>query len=136
MLTPMGGVWGGLCPQPRHMGGVLPLRCHQYFFFFCHLLHTPREERDRASGYRKRGPKPKRLPLQVTTVSEPPPSSCPACPHLHVHWSSSSLTHPTQHHPVLWNYWPWVRFSSCIKATCGIGAREDSLCWGRHVASF
>lgn len=47
----------------------MSLRCHS-FFFFCHLLCTPREERDRASGYRKRGPKPKRLLLQVTTVSD------------------------------------------------------------------
>lgn len=51
------------------------LGCHS-FFFFCHLLCTPREERDRASGYRKRGPKPKRLLLQVTTVSELPPPTC------------------------------------------------------------
>ncbi|XP_017658244.1 chromobox protein homolog 7 isoform X2 [Nannospalax galili] len=39
-------------------------KCHQCFFFFCHLPRTPREERDRASGYRKRGPKPRRLVLQ------------------------------------------------------------------------
>lgn len=60
------------------------LGCHS-FFFFCHLLCTPREERDRASGYRKRGPKPKRLLLQVTTVSELPP------PHLHASWPSLHL---------------------------------------------
>uniref|UniRef100_A0A8B9B9M5 Chromobox 7 n=1 Tax=Anser brachyrhynchus TaxID=132585 RepID=A0A8B9B9M5_9AVES len=35
------------------------------------VAYEEKEERDRASGYRKRGPKPKRLLLQV--------ASCPAC---------------------------------------------------------
>lgn len=75
-------------------------------FLFCYLPHTSREERDRASGYRKRGPKPRRLLLQVTTASEPSASPCPTlpCPHpLHVHWPLGPLSHPTQHPRVLWS---------------------------------
>ncbi|KAB1269581.1 Chromobox protein-like protein 7 [Camelus dromedarius] len=37
------------------------------------MAYEEKEERDRASGYRKRGPKPKRLLLQVT-----PPALVPA----------------------------------------------------------
>ncbi|CAO2601722.1 Chromobox protein homolog 7 [Lemmus lemmus] len=42
------------------------------------MAYEEKEERDRASGYRKRGPKPKRLLLQVTTVSEFPASAAEA----------------------------------------------------------
>uniref|UniRef100_A0A8C5YXJ5 Chromobox protein homolog 7 n=1 Tax=Marmota marmota marmota TaxID=9994 RepID=A0A8C5YXJ5_MARMA len=42
------------------------------------LAYEEKEERDRASGYRKRGPKPKRLLLQVTRL--PRASSFPAPP--------------------------------------------------------
>lgn len=79
----------------------MSLRCHS-FCFFCHLLCTPREERDRASGYRKRGPKPKRLLLQVTTVSEPP-TTRPCLPHLHVYWPSHHLLTLPSTARVLWN---------------------------------
>lgn len=72
-------------PQPRHMMGGGDVSWMSQFLF---LLCTSREERDRASGYRKRGPKPKRLLLQVTTVSEPPPT---CLPHLHVSWPSLHL---------------------------------------------
>uniref|UniRef100_A0A8I5Y0I1 Chromobox 7 n=1 Tax=Rattus norvegicus TaxID=10116 RepID=A0A8I5Y0I1_RAT len=41
------------------------------------MAYEEKEEKDRASGYRKRGPKPKRLLLQVTTASEPSPLTLP-----------------------------------------------------------
>lgn len=70
------------------------------------MAYEEKEERDRASGYRKRGPKPRRLLLQVTTASAPSASPCPTlpCPHpLHVHWPLGPLSHPTQHPRVLWS---------------------------------
>lgn len=111
-------------PQPRHMMGGGDVSWMSQFLF---LLCTSREERDRASGYRKRGPKPKRLLLQVTTVSKPPPPPPPPACVL----ALASFTHLTQHSRVLWNKTQWVCFSrSWAKAACGFGARKVSLRWG------
>lgn len=95
------------------------------------MAYEEKEERDRASGYRKRGPKPKRLLLQVTTVSEPSPHptlppTCmctdPRVSHLLTQHSQSAVQQDTQ--------WVCFRRRSWAKAAHGFGVRKVSLGWG------